>query len=251
MTKNSSLNFTMNKEFNLIKKHDSMHIIMNHNSSNAIDINFLIKFQEIMDKIPNEIPLSITGNDRFFSSGLDLSFTQKLNRTKMHQIIHQFEKLLQSILERSGCTVAIVKGHAVAGGFILASACDHIYCLPGDYKIGMNENKLDIHLPPIPKAILINTYKNQINQILNTDDFLSIDQTKLLSNITKISHPSKVKFIHMKNKEKVEGIMNYLKKNKTNDMNLFLNSWFSKTAIKNRETILEKLKTKIQGDRNN
>ena len=36
-------------------------------------------------------------------------------------------------------TVALVNGHAIAGGLVLALACDHRFTVTGDHRIGVNE----------------------------------------------------------------------------------------------------------------
>ena len=80
-----------------------------------------------------------------------------------------FETILKLILDRKGKTIAQINGHAIAGGFILATSCDKIYCEHGSYKLGMNEERLGIKLPPLAQAIIKCTFGDDMNKILCND----------------------------------------------------------------------------------
>jgi hypothetical protein len=163
---------------------------------------------------------------------------------EMTHLIENFQELLDHILIRSGNTIAYIDGHAVAGGFIIASACDHAYCLPGNYKLGMNEHKLGITLPPLPQAILECTHPDFINDILQADEFYSRDEIGFLPHFSLVESMP-IDFAEGKaNAYRSVKIKEYLDAEYERGMADFLESWFSEQAIAARDLAAVKLKAK-------
>lgn len=99
-------------------------------------------------------PTVLTGEGRVFSAGLDLVALDPIGRDEMEEFLEEFNILMARTLTAPYPLVAAVNGHAVAGGCVLAIACDHRVGVAGDYKIGMNEMAIGLTLPAIVIEIL-------------------------------------------------------------------------------------------------
>jgi len=92
-------------------------------------------------------PTVITGEGRIFSAGPDLVALDGLSHDEVEDFVDRFSALMIQVLTARRPVVAAVNGHAVAGGCILALACDHRIGTAGDFKIGLNELALGLNLP--------------------------------------------------------------------------------------------------------
>jgi len=67
----------------------------------------------------------------------------------MRDFLHLLERVVCALYQYPGPTVALVNGHAIAGGCVLALACDHRVALDDPkIKIGLNEVALGLRFPP-------------------------------------------------------------------------------------------------------
>lgn len=88
----------------------------------------------------------ITGNGRFFSAGLDLR--QTLNPSDLQEVLQQnFRDTFTDLLEFPKPTIAMLNGHAIAGGVVLLLACDYRLGVEGDYSVGLNEVAIGASFP--------------------------------------------------------------------------------------------------------
>ena len=214
-------------------------LVMNHSVANVLNPSFFEEFSAHIAQIDSSENLIITGNSRFFSSGLDLFHINDFNHDEIIQFMFKFESMLELILERKGKTIAHINGHTVAGGFILASACDKVYCTPGKYKLGMNEEKLGIKLPPLAQAIIQCTFGDDMNKILCNDNFYIPEEMDQFGHFT----TQEVLFDDItKDEKRMEGIQLFMDTQKEKQMDIFLNSWFSEKSITARNIAVESLK---------
>ena len=90
----------------------------------------------------------LTGAGRFFSGGFDLSAPRREDEevTVMTTLFRDTHVKLLTIPKP---TIAMVNGHAIAGGLILVLACDYRLGLDGDYKIGLNEVAIGASYPKV------------------------------------------------------------------------------------------------------
>ena len=214
-------------------------LVMNHSVANVLNPSFFEEFSAHITQINSSNNLIITGNNRFFSSGLDLFHINDFNHEEIIQFISKFESMLELILERKGKTIAHINGHTVAGGFILASACDKVYCTPGKYKLGMNEERLGIKLPPLAQAIIQCTFGDDMHKILCNDNFYIPEEMDQFGHFT----TQEVLFDDItKDEKRMEGIQLFMDTQKEKQMDIFLNSWFSEKSITARNIAIESLK---------
>jgi len=214
-------------------------LVMNHSVANVLNSSFFDDFSECIHQVDTNQNFIITGNGRFFSSGLDLFHINDFNRDEIILFMEQFESMLKLVLDRKGKTIAQINGNTVAGGFILASACDIAYCAPGKYKLGMNEEKLGIKLPPLPQAIIQSTFGDDMNKILCNDDFYIPEEMDQFNHFS--THEISFEKI-TKNQERFELINQFMATEKDKQLDIFLDSWFSEKSISARNIAVESLK---------
>ena len=99
-------------------------------------------------------PIVLTGDDKVFSAGLDLLSVGELGRSEMEAFLERFSAFMVQVLTHRTPLVAAINGHAVAGGCILAMACDYRVGVEGSYKLGINELALGLPLPAVGLEIL-------------------------------------------------------------------------------------------------
>lgn len=116
-------------------------------------------------------PAVLTGSGKTFSAGLDLISLDPLDRTDLEQFVDRFSALMVQVLTTRRPLVAAVNGHAIAGGCVLALACDYRVGTAGDFKVGMNELAIGLTLPAvaleIPRGALTPTALRRV--VLNAE----------------------------------------------------------------------------------
>ncbi|MEW6487290.1 MAG: enoyl-CoA hydratase/isomerase family protein [Thermodesulfobacteriota bacterium] len=83
-----------------------------------------------------------------FSAGFDLKVLHGLEPAAFGVFIRSFAELYRKIFAGPLPSVAAVNGHAVAGGAILALACDRRVFAQGEGRFGLTEVDLGLPLPP-------------------------------------------------------------------------------------------------------
>jgi enoyl-CoA hydratase len=82
--------------------------------------------------------LVLTGAGKFFGGGFDLA-TPDLRGESVQQLLELYRDTHLQLLALPKPTIAMVNGHAIAGGMILVLACDYRLGVHNDYRIGLNE----------------------------------------------------------------------------------------------------------------
>jgi enoyl-CoA hydratase len=91
--------------------------------------------------------LVLTGYDRFFSAGLDLVGLYGLERGVMDEFMARFDAVMLRVFAYPRPVVAALTGHAVAGGAVLALACDARVMGATAGRFGLNEIRLGVPFP--------------------------------------------------------------------------------------------------------
>ena len=98
--------------------------------------------------------LILSGVEGMFSAGLDVPALLKLDREAMSAFWKEFIDLLRLIAESPVPVVAAITGHSPAGGAVLAIFCDTRIAAEGPFKIGLNEVRVGLPVPPVIHAAL-------------------------------------------------------------------------------------------------
>lgn len=94
-------------------------------------------------------PLLVTGAGEAFSSGLDLDALAALDEGGLARLLGAMDRATRLLLHHPAPTAAFVNGHAVAGGCLLAQACDvRIAQRSARTRIGMTGVAIGLVYPP-------------------------------------------------------------------------------------------------------
>jgi enoyl-CoA hydratase len=109
--------------------------------ANAEDETLLGDLEIALDRVARNDAVRavvLTGAGAFFSGGFDLRAPRRDDESG-RVVRRLFRDVHLRLLTLPKPTLAMVNGHAVAGGLVLALACDYRLGLDGDYRIGLNE----------------------------------------------------------------------------------------------------------------
>ncbi|MEO7331572.1 MAG: enoyl-CoA hydratase/isomerase family protein [Minicystis sp.] len=121
------------------------------NALGAAMMNFLIdQLREAGGR-----PVLLTGSGDAFSAGLNLKEVASLDGAEMLDFLRLLERCMTALYLYPGPTVALVNGHAIAGGAVLTVCCDYrVVTANPKARIGLNEVALGVRFPPRIMAIL-------------------------------------------------------------------------------------------------
>jgi enoyl-CoA hydratase/carnithine racemase len=101
-------------------------------------------------------PVLLVGAGDAFSAGLNLKEVVGLDQAGMTRFLTLLEEMVANLFAYPGPTVACVNGHAIAGGCVLALACDHrVARADPRVRIGLNEVALGVPFPPRTLAAVL------------------------------------------------------------------------------------------------
>lgn len=95
-----------------------------------------------------------SANDKFFSIGLDIPLLFGFDEAQFRSFYHQFNEVCVELLRFPKPLVAALRGHAIAGGYILGLCCDYRLIAEGRKLVGLNEIKLGVPVPYVADCML-------------------------------------------------------------------------------------------------
>ena len=98
--------------------------------------------------------LVITGTGSSFSAGVDLFRVINDGPAYGTRFLPVLDAMLRRTLTFPKPIVAAINGHAIAGGCILAAACDHRVMAEGTGRIGVPELAVGVPFPALPLEIM-------------------------------------------------------------------------------------------------
>ena len=91
--------------------------------------------------------LVLTGKGRVFSAGLDLVEALAFDRPQLAEYVDQFESLFLQLFAYRLPVVGALNGHALAGGAVMALACDWRIATTSQFTFSLNEVELGLAFP--------------------------------------------------------------------------------------------------------
>lgn len=123
--------------------------------ANAMSVPFFAELGALLDRAEGDgsAALVIAGRTGMFSGGLDLKLLPTLSREGLRELSEVFARTMLRVFTYPLPTVAAITGHAIAGGAVLAYACDRRYAVDGRFRLQLNEVAIGIPMPSWMAAI--------------------------------------------------------------------------------------------------
>jgi enoyl-CoA hydratase len=129
---------------------------LSHGKVSALDTDLCHALVRELEQIAasDAHALVITGSGSAFSAGVDLFRVLDGSAAYLTQFLPAMEAFFRTLLTFPKPAVAAVNGHAIAGGCIIASACDYRVMAEGSARIGIPELVVGVPFPPLPFEIV-------------------------------------------------------------------------------------------------
>lgn len=119
-----------------------------HGKANALDVELCRDLAGALQEADaREGPLVLTGTGSMFSAGVDLFRVVDGGRAYVQEFLPALSELFVRLFVTGRPVVAAINGHAIAGGCILACACDYRVMREGKWRIGLPELHVGVPFP--------------------------------------------------------------------------------------------------------
>jgi enoyl-CoA hydratase len=127
-----------------------------HGKVSALDIELCAALVREIRRVASSSlkALVVTGTGSAFSAGVDLFRVLGGGTAYLQQFLPAMEELFLALLTFPKPAIAAVNGHAIAGGCIIAAACDHRVMVEGKARIGVPELLVGVPFPTLPFEIV-------------------------------------------------------------------------------------------------
>ena len=129
-----------------------------HGRANALDVELTEALRAALRKLREESTgaLVLLGSERVFSAGVDLKRVLSGGPAYVEEFLPSMNAMFLELFTFPRPVVAAINGHAIAGGCIMALACDWVVMARGEAEIGMPELPVGVPFPSVPLEIVRN-----------------------------------------------------------------------------------------------
>jgi enoyl-CoA hydratase len=144
-------------------------IQLDDGKANVMSTDWFRSLGALLDRAEKEEARAVLfrGRPGMFSGGLNMKWLPTLRGDEARELVETFSDTLLRVWRLPIPTVAAITGHAVAGGCVLASACDQRFAVDGPYRIQMNEVLAGMAIPTWAATICQSAFPvPQVNDLL-------------------------------------------------------------------------------------
>ena len=138
------------------RRDDVALVRMVRGKGNALNLEFLRAWIAQLETLEEDAAVKaviVTGQGSVFSAGVDLVTLLNSNEGYLDDFLPTLDTFFQRLATFSKPVVAAINGHALAGGGIIALACDQRLMARGGGRIGLTELQVGVPFPTWPLEI--------------------------------------------------------------------------------------------------
>jgi enoyl-CoA hydratase len=148
-------------------EHDGIAVLtLNHGPVNALDLELLSAVPDTLATVADARAVVLTGAGRCFSAGVDLKRIADGGVPYVADFLPALSAAALALFEHPRPVVGAVNGHALAGGCVLAAACDLRLMSAG--RIGLTELTAGVPFPTVPLEIMRHAVGPATDQLVLT-----------------------------------------------------------------------------------
>jgi enoyl-CoA hydratase/carnithine racemase len=146
--------------------------------TNAINLELVNSAAEAIQRVKTNADVRglVLGStsEKFFSIGFDIPQLYDPPQEEMRTFYGAFNRMCLELYTFPKPTAAVLTGHTIAGGCILANCCDYRFMAEGRIWMGLNEIKLGVPVPHLADRILHSLVGSRTaRDIMETGEFYS------------------------------------------------------------------------------
>ena len=168
---------------------------IDHGKVGAIDVDLMGMLAVRLDEIESigAKAVVITGTGSSFSAGLDLKRILDGGAPYVHSVLASVRRTIGRLFDFPLPVVAAVNGHAIAGGCVLACACDYRVMADGDGKIGFPAFEVQMPFPRLGMEILrFVAPRAELDELLYGGELYSPAQAQALGLVNELAEPERL-----------------------------------------------------------
>ena len=141
-----------------ISRHERIAVLrLDHGKANALDLELVGAIADAVTELEHEESIRacvLTGTGSIFSAGVDLHRLLEGGGAYATAFVPAMVVAFRRLFAFSRPAVAAINGHAIAGGCVLAAACDYRVMARGRGTIGVPELQVGVPFPLVAIEIL-------------------------------------------------------------------------------------------------
>jgi enoyl-CoA hydratase len=122
---------------------------LEHGKANALDLELCEAIVQRMDELQDAPAVVLTGSGRIFSAGVDLKRLAAGGADYVRPFVAVLVRALERLFLYPRPLIAAINGHAIAGGCVLACACDWRIMGRGAGGVGVPELRVGVPFPDL------------------------------------------------------------------------------------------------------
>lgn len=160
---------------------------LRHGKVNALDLELLRALSAAMRDLDPGAVVVITGTGTAFSAGVDLHRIVTGGQPYIEEFLPALSDAFLAIFDHPGPVLAAIDGHAIAGGCVIAAACDVRLMSQG--KIGLAELSVGVPFPTVAMEILRHAIGPAVGHLVLTAELLDPVQARSIGLVHEVTGP--------------------------------------------------------------
>lgn len=159
-----------------------------HGRVGALDVELLTALTEAVTA--SDQALVITGSGSSFSAGVDLRRILNGGRSYTEELLTALSRTFRTVFDHPRPTVAAINGHAIAGGCVLALACDLRLMAGG--RMGLAELAVGVPFPTAALEIVRHALGSRASQVLLAAETADQERALAVGMVDELTEPGEL-----------------------------------------------------------